>query len=120
MRRAYGPHPGRPGEPQQPRRAGSARSATWLAGSVAGALLGRWLAIDLLGLAFTLTALFVVLAMDAVRVERDLPTPVLAFCCALFALVVAPRQMLVAGMSLFVGLLVVSSRLRKARGGDDA
>ena len=47
----------------------------WVAGSVAGALLGSWLAMDLLGLAFTLTALFVVLAMDAVRVERDLPDP---------------------------------------------
>ena len=54
----------------------------WVAGSVAGALLGSWLAMDLVGLAFTLTALFVVLAMDAVRVERDLPTPVLAFICA--------------------------------------
>ena len=54
----------------------------WVAGSVAGALLGSWLAIDLAGLAFTLTALFVVLALEAVRAERDLPTPVLAFLCA--------------------------------------
>ena len=89
----------------------------WLAGSVAGALLGSWLAIDLLGLTFTLTALFVVLAMDAVRVERDVPTPVLALCCAVLALVVAPRQMLIVGMSLFVALLVVRSRLQRARGG---
>ena len=75
----------------------------WVAGSVAGALLGSWLALDLLGLTFTLTALFVVLAMDAVRAERDLPTPVLAFCCALLALVVAPgTDARSSGMGLFV------------------
>ena len=91
----------------------------WLAGSVGGALLGSWLAIDLLGLTFTLTALFVVLAMDAVRVERDLPTPVLAFCCAVVALAVAPGQMLIVGMSLFVALLVVRSLLQ-AKGGAHA
>ena len=88
-----------------------------MAGSVAGALLGRWLAIELIGLAFTLTALFVVLAIEAVRVERDLPTPVLAFCCALVALAVAPGQMLILGMSLFVALLVVRYRLQRTRGG---
>ncbi len=87
----------------------------WIAGSVAGALLGSWLAPDLLGLAFTLTALFVVLAMDAARVERDLPGPVLAFLCALLALLVAPGQMLVTGMSLFVAVLCVRFLLQKSR-----
>jgi 4-azaleucine resistance transporter AzlC len=89
----------------------------WVAGSVAGALLGSWLAIELIGLAFTLTALFVVLAIDALRVERDLPSPVLAFCCALLALLVAPGQMLVVGMSLFVAVLVVRSQLQRKRTG---
>jgi 4-azaleucine resistance transporter AzlC len=89
----------------------------WVAGSVAGALLGSWLAIELIGLAFTLTALFVVLALDALRVERDLPSPVLAFCCALLALLVAPGQMLVVGMSLFVAVLVVRSLLQRKRTG---
>jgi 4-azaleucine resistance transporter AzlC len=92
----------------------------WVAGSVAGALLGSWLAVELIGLAFTLTALFVVLAMDAVRVERDLPSPVLAFCCALLALVVAPRQMLIVGMSLFVAILVLRFLLQRTRRGAHA
>ena len=92
----------------------------WVAGSVAGALLGSWLAMDLLGLAFTLTALFVVLAMDAVRVERDLPTPVLAFICALLALAVTPGQMLITGMGLFVATLVVRFLLQRTRGDADA
>ena len=90
----------------------------WVAGSVAGALLGSWLAPDLLGLSFTLTALFVVLAMDATRVERDVPGPLLAFCCALLALVVVPGQMLVTGMSLFVAVLVVRFLLQRRRAGD--
>lgn len=92
----------------------------WVAGSVAGALLGSWLAPDLLGLTFTLTALFIVLAMDATRVERDVPSPVLAFFCALLALVVAPGQMLVTGMGLFVAVLCVRFLLQRARRGADA
>jgi 4-azaleucine resistance transporter AzlC len=88
----------------------------WVAGSVAGALLGSWLALDLVGLAFTLTALFVVLAMDAARVERDLPSPVLALICALLALVVAPGQLLFTGMGLFVAALVVRFLLQGPRG----
>ena len=78
----------------------------WVTGSVAGALLGRWMSIDVRGVGFTLTALFVVLAMDAVRVERDVPGPLLAFLCALVALAVAPGQMLVVAMSLFVVTLI--------------
>lgn len=92
----------------------------WVAGSVAGALLGSWLALDLLGLAFTLTALFVVLALDAARVEHDVPGPLLALCCALLALVVAPGQMLVTGMSLFVAVLVVRFLLQRTKAGGDA
>ena len=88
----------------------------WLAGSVFGALLGSWLAIDLMGLAFTLTALFVVLAMDAVRVERDIPGPVLAFLCALVALAVAPGQLLIVAMSLFVATLFARFLLQRPRG----
>jgi 4-azaleucine resistance transporter AzlC len=88
----------------------------WLAGSVAGALLGDRLAGDLAGLAFTLTALFVVLAMDAVRVERDVPTPLLALCCAALALALAPGQMLLLAMSLFVAALVVRYLLQRRIG----
>ena len=92
----------------------------WVAGSVAGSLLGSWLALDLLGLTFTLTALFVVLAMDAARAERDLPTPVLAFVCALLALTVAPGQMLVSGMGLFVVVLVFRFLLQRSPASDGA
>jgi 4-azaleucine resistance transporter AzlC len=92
----------------------------WVTGSVAGALAGSLLRIDLTGLGFTLTALFVVLAMDAVRVERDLPGPLLAFLCALVALAVVPGQMLVVAMSLFVVTLVGRFLLQRGREADDA
>ena len=58
--------------------------------------------------------------MDAVRVERDLPTPVLAFVCAALALAVAPGQMLITGMGLFVATLVVRFLVRRARADADA
>lgn len=88
----------------------------WVAGGLAGALLGSWLATDLAGLGFTLRALFVVLAMDAVRVERDLPTPVLAFICAVAALALTPGAMLITGMGSFMAALIGRHLLTRARG----
>ena len=88
----------------------------WVAGGLAGAPLGSWLATDLAGLGFTLTALFVVLAMDAVRVERDLPTPVLAFICAVAALALTPGAMLITGMGSFMAALIGRHLLTRVRG----
>jgi 4-azaleucine resistance transporter AzlC len=87
----------------------------WLLGTVAGALLGSWLPIGLTGLGFALTSLFVVLALDAYLVRRDLPCPVLAFLCALVALAVAPGQMLVVAMSLFVVTLLLRYVLQRVK-----
>ena len=92
----------------------------WVTGSVAGALLGSWMSIDVTGVGFTLTALFVVLAMDAVRVERDVPGPLLAFLCALVALAVAPGRMLVVAMTLFVVTLIGRFLLQPDRKPSDA
>ena len=78
----------------------------WLLGTVVGALLGSWMPIALIGLGFTLTALFVVLALDAYLVRRDLAGPALALLCALVALAVAPGQMLLGAMGLFVFALI--------------
>ncbi|MEV7192903.1 AzlC family ABC transporter permease [Streptomyces sp. NPDC093510] len=79
----------------------------WVAGSVAGALLGSLIPDSVRGLDFALTALFTVLAVDAVRDLRgDLPTPVLALLSALFARLVFPGELLLAAFALFtVGLL---------------
>jgi predicted branched-subunit amino acid permease len=47
-----------------------------------GALLGMIIPARITGLDFVMTALFAVLAMDAFRARRDIPTSVLAVACA--------------------------------------
>lgn len=79
----------------------------WAGSSTVGALLGSLVPENVTGLDFALTALFVVLALDAVRDLRgDLPTPVLALVCALVARLLFPHEMLLAAFVLFTaGLL---------------
>ncbi|MFI6374180.1 AzlC family ABC transporter permease [Streptomyces sp. NPDC050546] len=79
----------------------------WAGSATAGALLGSLVPDSVTGLDFALTALFVVLALDAVRDLRgDLPTPVLALLCALGARLFFPGQLLLAAFALFTaGLL---------------
>lgn len=88
--------------------------AYWVGGSVAGALLGGVLPEPLDGLAFTLTALFVVLALDAVRSAPDLRDPLVALALAVLAAVLLPGQMLLAAMGGFTLYVAVAAR-RRAR-----
>ncbi|MFE3602683.1 AzlC family ABC transporter permease [Streptomyces sp. NPDC059142] len=79
----------------------------WAGGATAGALLGSLVPGGVTGLDFALTALFTVLALDALRASRrDLPTPVLALLSAVAARLLLPGQMLLAAFVLFTaGLL---------------
>ncbi|SDP34805.1 4-azaleucine resistance probable transporter AzlC [Streptomyces sp. cf386] len=79
----------------------------WTGGATVGALLGALIPDGVTGLDFALTALFTVLALDAVRDRRgDLPTPLLALLSALAARLLLPGQMLLAAFTLFLaGLL---------------
>jgi 4-azaleucine resistance transporter AzlC len=79
----------------------------WVGGATAGALLGSLIPDSITGLDFALTALFTVLALDAIRDRRaDLPTPVLALLSALAARLALPGQMLLTAFTLFTaGLL---------------
>lgn len=79
----------------------------WAGGATAGALVGTVLPFELAGLDFALTALFVVLAVDAFRERRDIPTPVLALVCALVAMVLFPQQMLPVAFGLFTAALLL-------------
>ncbi|WP_024793240.1 AzlC family ABC transporter permease [Tomitella biformata] len=79
----------------------------WVGGGIVGALLGAALPGELQGLEFALTALFAVLAIDAFRVKRDIPTPVLALLSALAALVLAREQMLLVAMAIFTAALLI-------------
>lgn len=79
----------------------------WVGGATVGALAGSLVPSGLAGLDFALTALFVVLVIDAYRAQRDIPTPLIAVLSAFVALALFPQQMLVVSMVLFtVGLLV--------------
>ncbi|MCX4835476.1 AzlC family ABC transporter permease [Streptomyces sp. NBC_01016] len=79
----------------------------WVGSATAGALLGPLIPEGVTGLDFALTALFTVLALDALRDLRgDLPTPLLAVSSALVARVVVPGEMLLVAFALFTaGLL---------------
>ncbi|KAE8763686.1 AzlC family ABC transporter permease [Georgenia thermotolerans] len=87
----------------------------WLTGSTAGALLGARLGLDAEGLGFALTALFVVLTIDAFRAAPDLPTLLVALACAALALVVAPGSMLVIALTAFVLVLIARFALGTRR-----
>ncbi|MEU5210001.1 AzlC family ABC transporter permease [Streptomyces sp. NPDC020742] len=92
--------------------------AYWVAGATVGALCGAVVPAGLRGLDFALTALFVVLAVDAYRARRDLPTPVLALVCALVARFLVPGQMLLAALGLFTAGLLARHALAKRRSTD--
>ncbi|EST36217.1 AzlC family ABC transporter permease [Streptomyces roseochromogenus] len=79
----------------------------WVGGATAGALLGSLVPAGVTGLDFALTALFTVLALDAVRDRPgDLPTPLLALLSALTARLLFPGSLLIAAFALFTaGLL---------------
>ncbi|WP_133917280.1 AzlC family ABC transporter permease [Streptomyces sp. NBC_00582] len=79
----------------------------WAGSSTVGALLGSLIPDSVTGLDFALTALFTVLALDAVRDLRgDVPTPVLAVLSALSARLLFPGQMLLAAFTLFTTALL--------------
>jgi 4-azaleucine resistance transporter AzlC len=92
----------------------------WVSGATIGALVGSALPIERVqGLDFALTALFVVLAIDAYRARPDRWLAVSAAMCGLLAAAVVPGQMLVwafAGYTaILLGRLFVARR-RDARG----
>lgn len=80
----------------------------WVVVVAAGALLGTLIPPQIVGLDFAVTALFVVLGMEAYKVRRSLPVPALAFGCAIIAALVSPPNMLLIATSLFVAALVAS------------
>ncbi len=79
----------------------------WVASGTIGAVIGAALPAGLSGLEFALTALCTVLAIDAFRINRDLPAPAIALVCGLVALVLAKDVMLPVALGLFVLALLV-------------
>jgi len=91
----------------------------WVLGATAGALLSTLIPSGLSGLDFAMTALFTVLALDALRDRRgDLPTPVLAVLSALIARWLFPGQFLLAAFVVFTAGLLTRRLVTMARSAD--
>jgi 4-azaleucine resistance transporter AzlC len=90
--------------------------AYWVGSAVVGALLGSLIPRQVTGLDFALTALFAVLALDAVRERKDdLPTPALALLCALAARLIFPGQLLLTAFTLFTAGLLARHLVKTRR-----
>lgn len=87
----------------------------WVGGGIVGALASLAIPGRIDGLDFALTTLFAVLAIDAFRVRRDVPTPVLALVCAIGAMWLAPGAFLIAAMGAFTALLLARYYVRRTR-----
>jgi predicted branched-subunit amino acid permease len=61
----------------------------------AGALAGTLIPDRVVGLEFAMTALFLVLGIEAWKARRDIPTPLAAVGCVIVARLVTPGQMVV-------------------------
>jgi 4-azaleucine resistance transporter AzlC len=80
----------------------------WVCGVTFGAAVGSLIPPPLVGLDFAVTALFTVLSIEAYLVQRSVPLPILALACAIVAHLLAPGDMLVIAMGLFVAALAGS------------
>lgn len=90
----------------------------WVASVCLGGLLGQLIPPAVVGLDFAITALFLVLSIDAYRARKSLPVTILALGCALLAVWIAPDDMLIVAMGLFIAALIGSyffSRTRSVR-----
>jgi predicted branched-subunit amino acid permease len=87
----------------------------WVGGGVVAGLAGAAFSLRVPALQFIFPALFVVLAVEAIRSSRDRLDPVLAVAAALLARWIAPNQMLLVAMGLFVATLIVRYRVRPQR-----
>ena len=78
----------------------------WIGGAILGATAGQWIPDSIVGLDFALTALFVVLSIEAIRAQNGFAVPVAAVTCALVARLAAPDHMLPIAMGAFVLFLI--------------
>lgn len=85
----------------------------WVLSVLVGSAVGSVIPPEVVGLDFAVTALFVVLTIEAWKVQRTVPGPALALVSAAIALLVAPDAMLPVAMGLFVGSLVVMHLVTK-------
>lgn len=89
---------------------------TWAGSAGVGGLLGTALPVERLqGLEFALTALFIVLAIDAYRQRPDRITAIVAAACGVIAWLVVPGQLLVCAFAGFTAVLLVRFAVTRSR-----
>lgn len=88
---------------------------SWVAGGTSGAIIGATFLAEIKGLDFILTALFIVLAMDAYRRRPDNLTVTLSLGMAALALVFAKNAMLMVAMTGFCLAAVIRHSIQRGR-----
>lgn len=88
----------------------------WVSSSTVGALLGSLIPPWIKGLDFAMTALFVVLAIDAYKARRSLPQPVIAVGIGLVSAALFGANMLAPAMGAYVLVLIIGYLISRARG----
>lgn len=88
----------------------------WVGSVTLGALGGTLIPDGVRGLDFAVTALFVVLAIDAFRARRDIPASIVAVACGLAGHAVFGERMLVAAMGMFTAFLLAKYAVLSRRG----
>ena len=78
----------------------------WVVSVTAGARGGILIPDSVVGLEFAMTALFLVLGIEAYKAGRDMPTPLAGVGCVVVARLVTPGQMLVVSLGLFTLVLI--------------
>lgn len=90
----------------------------WVVGVTLGALGGTLIPDGVVGLDFALTAFFLVLGLDAYRIRRSIPIPLVALGCALAGHLAFGEGMLVAAMTMFVAFLLVRYAVKQRKNPD--
>jgi predicted branched-subunit amino acid permease len=87
----------------------------WVGSVTLGALAGALVPAGVVGLDFAVTALFVVLGIDAFRARRDVPAAVVAVACALAGTALSGEGSLPAGLGLLTAYLLVRYAAGRSR-----
>ena len=95
--------------------------AYWVIGSVLGAALGQAIPVDLTGIDFSMTALFVVIFVDQWKAHRPhLPAVVGTAVSFASLLVLGSEQFILPAMLLILGVLTLLRRPLSGKGADEA
>ena len=89
----------------------------WVSGGLIGVLVAWTIPGTIEGLDFALLALFITLTLDAVRTREQLPSLIIAVIAVFAAALIAPEQIIFAGMIIFMALLTIRYFTAKRKGG---